>query len=105
MGTQDPVERKLSAQHAALTRWSRKPAEERTEATTPGRTRAWEKFLNQVDPERKLPEAEREKLARQARRAHMIQLSQKAAKAKRLRREAAALEEEVIGQLLEEGAA
>lgn len=55
-------------------RWSRVPPAERSERTAPGREAAWQKWLKLVDPEGQLPAEVRERMAREARSAHMTAL-------------------------------
>jgi hypothetical protein len=63
-----------------------------------------EKYRQQVDPTGSLTPEEREKRAEHARRADMIRMSLKAAKARRLRKQAAELEAEAEQGLKEVGA-
>jgi hypothetical protein len=58
-----PEQRSLRAKIAANTRWS---YEDRVRATQPAREGFLRRFLDQVDPTRELPEAERERRARDA---------------------------------------
>jgi hypothetical protein len=67
--------RRRAGKTLARRRWSQSPSSERSEQTRPGLDAIWQKFLDQVDPERRLPEAERERLAREARSAHMAGLA------------------------------
>jgi hypothetical protein len=79
--SKDPAERKLIARRAALIRWSR---EGDPVASTKLASDAFlAKFRTQVDPQGALSEAERERRAVRAHRAHMIELSRKAAAARR----------------------
>jgi hypothetical protein len=55
------------------------------ELTAKARTRFFERFLNEVDPERKLPEPERLRRAEHALRAHMTRLAMASAQARRNR--------------------
>lgn len=64
-----PAERAARARIAAHTRWAKEP--DRVAATAPGRRAAFEKLLDEVDPERQLPEAERLKRAKNAQQAHL----------------------------------
>jgi hypothetical protein len=56
------------------------------ETSKAGRDAAWEKFLAQVDPERILPAAERERRAEAARKAHMSSIALKSVQARAARR-------------------
>jgi len=58
-------------------RWSRIPKADRAAVTAPARAAAFQRFLDQVDPDRVLPEAERQALARQARRGELARMSLK----------------------------
>jgi len=53
------------------------------ELTAAARSKFLERFINEVDPERALSEAERLKRAEHALRAHMTRLALKSAKARR----------------------
>jgi hypothetical protein len=64
-----PAERSLRARIAANTRWAKEP--DRLAATAPGRRAAFQKLLDEIDPERKLPEAERLKRAKNAQQAQL----------------------------------
>lgn len=55
------------------------------ELTAPGRRAFLNRFRDQVDPERKLPEAERERRAAHALQAHMLWLAARSAEARRKR--------------------
>jgi hypothetical protein len=68
---------------AAHTSWAN--TENRTARTQPARDAFWEKFYDQVDPERKLTPEERHKRAVNARKAHFARLALKSAKARRVR--------------------
>lgn len=78
MASNDPNERKLIASRAALLRWSR---ESGAEAATRAQAGLLRKFYNQTDSS--LTEPERWKRAERLRKAHMIELSRKAARARR----------------------
>lgn len=80
-----PEERVTRAQIAAHTRWSR--TSDRTEAMKPARDASFQRFIDQVDPERKLDEVTRIRMAISAERAHMARMSLAAQKSKRLKRE------------------
>ncbi|MEX2621152.1 MAG: hypothetical protein WD250_13145 [Egibacteraceae bacterium] len=62
--------------------------------TAPAREAMRTRFLDEVDPDRVLPEAERVRRAGHARQAYMAGLALKAAKARRLRSEADQLDTE-----------
>jgi hypothetical protein len=64
---------------AALERWSR---EDGLSGTAKARQTFRDRFVDQVDPERRLPEAERMKRAERARRAFYLRLAMKSAKAR-----------------------
>jgi hypothetical protein len=76
-----PAQRSQRARIAAHTRWAREP--DRLAATAPGRRAAFEKLLDEVDPERKLSEAERLKRAKSAQQAHMARIRLAASKSRR----------------------
>jgi hypothetical protein len=64
-----PAQRSQRARIAANKRWAMEP--DRLAATAPGRRAAFEKLIDEVDPERKFPEAERLKRARNAQQAQL----------------------------------
>jgi hypothetical protein len=80
-----PIERRLRAQQAANTRWSR---EDPTEQGRKMRAGLDQKFLNEVDPDRTLPEAERARRAENARKAFYQSLARASVKARRERSQA-----------------
>jgi hypothetical protein len=82
-------QRSERARIAANTRWSRLSASERLQATAPGRRAMFEHFLRQVDPDGLLSEAERIKLAENARKAQLAKARLKSLRGSRARREAA----------------
>lgn len=59
--------------------------EDRTARTAPGHRAFEQRFVDQVDPERKLPEAERAKRVEAARSAYFAALAHKSAVARRRR--------------------
>lgn len=61
--------------------WAR--TENRTARTAPGRKAFDQRFYDQVDPDRTLPEAERERRAASARKAYFVRLALKSAQARR----------------------
>lgn len=79
LATLTPSQRTMRARIAANIRWSRedgKPSAIRAQAGLLA------KFVDQVDPDRVLPEAERQRRAEAARRAHMQRLSFRSSKAR-----------------------
>jgi hypothetical protein len=78
MSALTPAQRSHRAQIAAHTRWAMEI--DRLAATAPGRRAAFEKFLDDVDPGRKLSEAERNKRAHNAQAAHMARIRLAASK-------------------------
>lgn len=79
-----PSERKLRAQVAAHTSWAN--TEDRTARTAAGTKALLDKFERDVDPDGKLPPAERAKRAESARKAHFARLAFKSAQARRLKK-------------------
>jgi hypothetical protein len=77
-----PTQRSQRARIAALTRWSR---EDPAANAARGQAGLMARFVDQVDPDRALPEAERQRRAEAARRAHMAQLAFRSAKARSTR--------------------
>jgi len=77
-----PMSRTESATIAALTRWMN---EDPAANAARGQAGLMAKFLNQVDPLRVLPEAERTRRAEVARRLHMTRLAVASARARRRR--------------------
>ena len=63
----------MRARLAAHSSWAK--TENRAARTQPGRDAMWEKFYDQVDPERKLTSAERHKRAVSARKAFFAGLA------------------------------
>ena len=76
-----PTERSIRARIAANTRWAREP--DRLAATAPGRSAAFEKLLDEVDPQRVLTEAERLKRVKNAQAAQMARVRLAASKNRR----------------------
>ncbi|ROT29691.1 hypothetical protein [Micromonospora sp. HM5-17] len=76
--------RRLTAQAAAHTRWAH--TADRTEATAAARKAFIDRFEREVDPEGKLPPAERARRAESARRAYFLRLAAKSAEVRRRRR-------------------
>ena len=56
------------------------------ETSKAGRDAAWQRFLDRVDPDRILPEAERDRRAEAARRAHMSSIALKSVRARAAKR-------------------
>jgi hypothetical protein len=82
MPSHDPADRRAVATIAALTRWSQEDPKANAER---GQAGLVAKFRQQVDPDNRLPEAERERRARSAYRAHMQRLALASSKARRAR--------------------
>jgi hypothetical protein len=80
-----PAERTLRARAAAHKRWAQ---EDPTEQAKKAQAGLLAKFEREVDPEGKLPPAERTRRAEQARRSHMAVLALKSSKARRQRAQA-----------------
>ena len=87
MSDTTPAERSLHAQVAAHARWAR--VEDRTAATAVARQLLWQRYLDQVDPDGVLSEAERTRRATSARRADLARLALDRERARRERRVAA----------------
>jgi hypothetical protein len=85
--TLPPAQRKLRAQIAANTRWSR---EDPAPAAARGQAGLQASFEKQVDPDGTLEPAERARRAECARKAHMQRLALASAKARSARKAAAA---------------
>lgn len=77
-----PEQRTMRARIAALSRWAK---ESPAENATRGQAGLLAKFIDQVDPDRTLPEPERMRRAEAARRAHMVRLSLRSAQARAAR--------------------
>ena len=78
-----PELRSQRARIAALSRWSQNDPREGTQAA---RAAFAERFINEVDPDRVLPEPERARRAAAARRAYMARLAFASAKARAARK-------------------
>ncbi len=78
-----PAERSMRARLAAHVSHSRHDPKERTRAA---RDKFEERFLDEVDPDRTLPEAERLRRAGHARKAYFTRLALKSAQARRGKR-------------------
>ena len=79
----EAAQRSLNARLAALTRHARFDPKE---ATVAARAGLLKRFLDEVDPGRVLPEAERARRAERARKAFYLRLSKKAAAARAARK-------------------
>ncbi|MEO3757072.1 hypothetical protein ABGB19_02115 [Mycobacterium sp. B14F4] len=77
------AERKLNSQAAAHKSWAL--TEDRTRRTAKARAAFNQRFYDEVDPDRTLPAAEREKRATNARKSFYAALSRKAVAARRNR--------------------
>ena len=84
------AERVLNGRAGALKQWSQIPRAQRPAGTEAAREGWLRKLETQIDPGGKLDPGERRQLALQARRAVMVRMAAKSAKARRLRREAKA---------------
>ena len=73
MAARDPQHRVLVARTAALTRWAHEA--DPVAATAKAREAFEKRFLDEVDPERRLPEDERNRRAARARKAHFTRLA------------------------------
>jgi hypothetical protein len=80
-----PAERTLRARAAAYALHSQRDSRE---VTAKARAAFEDRFVRQVDPDKALPEAERQRRAECARKAYYIALSAKAARARRLKKTA-----------------
>jgi hypothetical protein len=89
MNPVDPqaAQRSMNARLAALTRHAQSDARE---ATAPARAGLLKRFLDEVDPERVLPEDERARRAERARKVFYLRLAKKSAAARALRKSSAA---------------
>jgi hypothetical protein len=74
-----PAERRLRGQAGAYALWAKHDPRELSKA---GRDAAWERFIQLVDPERILPEAERQRRAEAARRSHLSSIALKSVQAR-----------------------
>lgn len=82
-----PAERRLRSQLgkiAAHESWAR--TEDRSARTLNGRLAALDRFEKQVDPEGRLPTAQRALMAEHARKAHFQRMALRSVEARRLRR-------------------
>ena len=82
MPSQTPTERSQLSRAAALTRWAHSDP---VAGTAAARSKFLERFEDEVDPDRQLDPAERERRANRARRAYFTKLSLKSAQVRRAR--------------------
>lgn len=75
-----PEERTLRSTLAAQTRWAREDA---CEGTKKARDAFLDSFINQVDPDRVLPKAERDRRAESLRKAHFTKMALASARSRR----------------------
>lgn len=92
-----PAERSLRGQLAVHQSWANTP--DRPARTANARRAFLDKFEKQVDPEGKLPPAERAERAEHARRAHFKRLALASSKARRMRTARKAVVEDRIAGL------
>jgi hypothetical protein len=78
-----PTERSLRGKLAAHTSWANTP--DPAARTAPARAKFLDRFYRQVDPDGKLPEAERHRRAEAAKKAYYTGLALKSARARRSR--------------------
>jgi len=88
----------LRGQIAAHTSWANTP--DRPARTRNARAKFDERFDNEVDPDRKLPPAERAKRAESARKAYFAKLAFESAKARRAKRKVDAAQLDAMMQPL-----
>lgn len=79
----DPEEMSRRGRIGAHRRWAK---DDPKEGTAPARRAFLDRFLDEVDPDRTLPEAERERRAAHARSAHFLALARRSAEARRSKR-------------------
>ena len=82
MSRLSPAERRMNARAAAFAAHAKHGSKAMTRKA---RTAFWTRFLNQVDPDRTLPEDERNKRAQQAMRSHMTRMAYRSARSRRRR--------------------
>lgn len=75
--TTTPAQRRLQAQLAAHARWSKSDP---VAGTAAARAKFLERFIDEVDPDRTLPEKERVRRAESARRAYFTRLALKSSR-------------------------
>jgi hypothetical protein len=88
-----PIERSMQGRLAAHESWAYTP--DRLARTAAARNAAEHRFEKLVDPDGILPPEERAKRAENAKQAHMTRMALAAAKARRLRKHAAAIDAEL----------
>ena len=93
MVSESPEIRALIARVAAHSRWAQVP--DRSAATAPGRKAAMDRFERLVDPDGTLAPAERAKRAENARKAHFSRMALLSVQARKARRLAEELEQQV----------
>ena len=74
-----PTERTLRARAAAHTKWAH---QDPIAGTARARSKFLRRFIDQVDPDRELPEAERLRRAESAKSAYFVSLAYKSARAR-----------------------
>jgi hypothetical protein len=99
-----PGQVRQRARAANAARWSRLPADQRRAQTQAARDAVWRKYLAQVDPDGLLPEAERNRLARQARQADLERWSLMASRARSAAKQARARQAERAAKRAERAA-
>lgn len=82
-GGEEVTSTDINKRIAAHISWSR--TADRRARTKPGRDKFLERFERQVDPDGTLPPAERRQRAEHAKRAYMLQLAKRSAKARNRR--------------------
>ncbi|WP_205718522.1 hypothetical protein [Actinomadura sp. WMMA1423] len=82
-----PEQRRERAKQAVQASWER--TEDPAARTKPARMAALQRFENEVDPDRTLPENVRSQRAQEAKRQYYSELGRRSAAARRARREAA----------------
>jgi hypothetical protein len=81
-----PAQRSLRARIAAHESWAN--TDDRAARTKPARDKWFQRFLDEVDPDRQLPEVERIRRAESKMRAYMLRLAERSAEARRERADA-----------------
>ena len=79
-----PAQRSMRARMAAHAKHAKYDSKEQTE---PARRAFIERFINEVDPDRELPERERQRRAEHKMREHMARLSFQSSRARKARRQ------------------
>ncbi len=78
-----PMTKSQRQQRARIGGYALAASRDSREYTRSAREGFWRRFLDEVDPDRTLPEAERERRARAALKAHMTRLALKSARKRR----------------------